>query len=181
SVALIAGVRLEQLPEALLAFEGVPGRLQRVVNSLGLNVFVDFAHNGPALEQLLSAVKNFTKGRVICVFGCGGDRDPLRRQGMAQAAGRFADLSIVTTDNPRSEDPEKIVDEILSHFQQGSHTMRVVDRKEAIFKALEIARPEDVVIIAGRGHEKVQILANKTLEFDDCEVAGEACSSLAKV
>ncbi len=167
AAALQTGATLEQLRDRLLSFPGVPARLERVGN-----VFIDFAHTGEALENVLKTLREIGKGRVIAVFGCGGNRDPGRRTGMARAADQWADISIVTSDNPRQEDPNEIARQIIAGFQKPPFVE--LDRKKAIQWAISLARPEDLVLIAGKGHEKVQIFASHQVPFDDVAVAKEA-------
>lgn len=166
------GKTFEEMAHFLLDFPGVPGRLERVPNDKGIFVFVDYAHTGESLAQTLLTLKRVAKQKMIVVFGCGGDRDPARRKEMAQAAEKYGDYSIITTDNPRSQDPVRIVQEIKEGF--GTSQNRVImDRKEAIGKAIAMAVPGDFVVIAGKGHEKVQIFSSKTVTFDDVQIAGE--------
>lgn len=166
----IKGKSEEELSQIFLDFPGVPGRLEQVPNNLGIHVIVDYAHTGESLYQTLSTLKRVAKKKIIVVFGCGGNRDPARRVQMAEAAEKFADFSIITTDNPRSEDPERIAQEIQCGFQTTNHKI-IMDRKEAIKEAIAMARIGDFVIIAGKGHEKVQIFSHKTVSFDDVAVA----------
>lgn len=173
AVGLDAGMNLSAIAEHLQTFAGVPGRLERVPNPRGIHVFVDYAHTGEALASVLAALKESSQGRLIVVFGAGGNRDPNRRKTMGHAAGTYADLAVVTTDNPRKEDPQMICREILSGFRSLDRTVVEMDRKEAIRKALLLARKGDTVLIAGKGHEKVQIFAHQTIPFDDVLVVKE--------
>ena len=174
SVGVFMGKSLEEMASSLVDFSGVPGRLQRVLNPRGVHVFVDYAHTGESLESVLKTLKAIAKKRLIVVFGCGGNRDPGRRKEMALAAEKWADVSIVTTDNPRNEDPEAIAREILEGFSSLKNVMVILDRKEAILKAVQMANPGDFVLIAGKGHEKIQIFSRATVTFDDVLVATEA-------
>lgn len=163
--AIVAG--LERLTR-------IPGRLQRVEpDGCPFSVFVDYAHTDDALENVLQAMKPFTSGRIICVFGCGGDRDRTKRPRMGAVVGRLAQVAIVTSDNPRTEDPEAIIDEIMPGFDGASRCTvhRQVDRRIAIQEALNEARSGDTVLIAGKGHENYQLIGGKTHSFDDVEVA----------
>lgn len=171
SLGLSLGCSLEELSICFASFHGVPGRLERVKNSTGKHVFVDYAHMGEALENVLSTLKQISTGKIITVFGAGGNRDPGRRKGLAQAAEKFSDLCVVTSDNPREEDPQEIVRQILAAFQQPKAARVELDRKKAIELAIGLAGPGDLVLIAGKGHEKVQIFAHQTVPFDDCAVA----------
>jgi UDP-N-acetylmuramoyl-L-alanyl-D-glutamate--2,6-diaminopimelate ligase len=160
AAGLEIGAKLEKISEILAGFGSVPARLERIGN-----VFIDFAHTGDALANVLQTLKELSKGRLILVFGCGGNRDPERRGGMARAAEKWADISIITNDNPRKEDPEEIARQIVSGFQKSP--MIELDRKKAIEMALSLARPDDLILIAGKGHEKVQIFSSQTVPFDD--------------
>jgi UDP-N-acetylmuramoyl-L-alanyl-D-glutamate--2,6-diaminopimelate ligase len=162
------GLSLPHMQKALLSFEGVPGRLERIGN-----VFVDFAHTQEALENVLATLRVVAKGKLIVVFGAGGDRDPQRRTGLAKAADSGADAAIVTSDNPRREDPQEIARQIVAGFSRLT-PMVEIDRKTAIEKAIAMAGPDDFVLIAGKGHQKEQIYAHRTLPFDDVVVAKQA-------
>ncbi|CAH1213825.1 UDP-N-acetylmuramoyl-L-alanyl-D-glutamate--2, 6-diaminopimelate ligase [Paenibacillus plantiphilus] len=179
---LIEGIPLEQIKQSLEALPGVPGRVESVNEGQSFAVIVDYAHTPDGLENVLRAVKEFAVGRVICVFGCGGDRDRTKRPIMGQMAVRYADYAIATSDNPRSEDPERILADIEEGFVQGgtprSKYQILLDRRQAIQKAVEMASPDDVVLIAGKGHETYQIIGGVTSDFDDREVAKEAIRSL---
>ena len=168
-------------PEAIRAgleqLTGVPGRLERVEPSgCSFSVFVDYAHTDDALAHVLAVLRGLTQGKLICVFGCGGNRDRSKRPRMAAAVGRLADLALVTSDNPRHEEPEAIIREILPGFEHATRC-RVevcVARREAIATALAQAQPGDTVLIAGKGHEDYQLIGDEVLPFDDREVA-RAC------
>ncbi|MBU6383866.1 MAG: UDP-N-acetylmuramoyl-L-alanyl-D-glutamate--2,6-diaminopimelate ligase [Verrucomicrobia bacterium] len=167
AVGLERGKTLQGLSASLATFGSVPARLQRM-----RNVFIDFAHTGDALANVLSTLKEIARGKVIVVFGCGGNRDPQRRVGMAKAADALADVSIITNDNPRKEDPQEIARQIVSEFR--APPLVELDRKKAIEMALRMARPEDLVLIAGKGHERMQIFSEQTIPFDDAEVVRNA-------
>ncbi|PIS02414.1 MAG: UDP-N-acetylmuramoyl-L-alanyl-D-glutamate--2,6-diaminopimelate ligase [Chlamydiae bacterium CG10_big_fil_rev_8_21_14_0_10_42_34] len=162
AVGVQVGASLHEIQHIMSHFDAVPGRMERIGN-----VFVDFAHTGEALENVLQTLKEIAKGRVIVVFGCGGQRDPGRRVSMAKAAQKWADISIITSDNPRKEDPNEIARQIVAEFQNKPHVE--LDRKKAIAIAIAMAGKDDMVVVAGRGHEKVQILAQQTVAFDDAE------------
>jgi UDP-N-acetylmuramoyl-L-alanyl-D-glutamate--2,6-diaminopimelate ligase len=183
-----AGLPLAAVAEGIGRLESVPGRLEKVSNSRGLNVLVDYAHTPDALEKVLSALRPLTRSRLLVVFGCGGDRDRGKRPVMGEIAARLADLAILTSDNPRSEEPSQIVEEIeagvlktgmpklsASTLESASSDEKgyfvEIDRRAAIASALETARPGDTVLIAGKGHEDYQILGTKRIHFDDREVA----------
>jgi len=178
------GVPNAAILEGLRKVEGVPGRLQRVEPpGFPFSVFVDYAHTDAALVHVLSALRPMTHGRLICVFGCGGDRDRSKRPRMGQAVSRFADIAFVTSDNPRGEEPTRIMEEILLGMaDQRRCRVRVeVDRRQAIGAALEEALRGDVVLIAGKGHEKYQEVGGVKHPFDDVTIAREcleACPSV---
>ncbi|MBC8065021.1 MAG: UDP-N-acetylmuramoyl-L-alanyl-D-glutamate--2,6-diaminopimelate ligase, partial [Chlorobia bacterium] len=166
-----------QLPEACRVAEQarpVPGRFEAVPNDLGIGVLVDYAHTPDALEKLLDAVRPLTKGRVITAFGCGGDRDRTKRPKMAKAASERSDITVVTSDNPRTEDPQSILNEVLTGIVPGRESIDIIDRREAIAHAIKIAQPGDVVVIAGKGHENYQIIGRTKYPMDDRLMAKEA-------
>ncbi|MEA2298060.1 MAG: UDP-N-acetylmuramoyl-L-alanyl-D-glutamate--2,6-diaminopimelate ligase [Solirubrobacteraceae bacterium] len=168
------GVRLETIAAALPGIEPVPGRFQPVDEGQGFAVLVDYAHTPDSLENVLRAARGLTGGRLICVFGCGGDRDRGKRPQMGQIAAESADVAIVTSDNPRSEDPPSIVEEVLAGARGPAAVEAVVDRRAAIVRGIGLAGPGDVVVIAGKGHEQGQeFAAGRKLPFDDVEVARE--------
>jgi UDP-N-acetylmuramoyl-L-alanyl-D-glutamate--2,6-diaminopimelate ligase len=179
SVGLISGIEPELCCRALAAMQGVPGRFERVDSGQPFAVIVDYAHSPDSLENVLRTARELTSGKLIVVFGCGGDRDRTKRPVMGGIAARLADHVIVTSDNPRSEDPEAIVAEIVAGFPPGPGTVRrvAVDRAAAIHEAIDAAAPGDVVVIAGKGHETYQITGSQTIHFDDREVAREALAA----
>lgn len=166
---LALGFKLKQLPSLVSTFAQVQGRLERVCNK---NIFVDFAHTEDALLNVLKTLHEIKQGKIITVFGCGGDRDKSKRPKMGRVASAFSDEVIVTSDNPRSEDPKKICEEIIVGIENGNYSVEV-DRKEAIKKAILKMKGGDIVLIAGRGHECYQIFNNKKISFDDRKVAEE--------
>ncbi len=170
------GVPLEVAAEALGGVAAVPGRLQRVDTDEPFDVFVDYAHTDDALANVLGSLRPLTKGRLILVFGCGGDRDRTKRPRMAATAERLADVLVVTSDNPRSERPEAILDDILAGLSPEARSAATVraDRRAAIAAAVSGAAARDVVLIAGKGHETYQVLGDRRVHFDDAEVAAEA-------
>ena len=173
--ALAMDVPVDAIRAALAQFAGVPGRLERVDAGQDFTVVVDYAHTDDALKNLLETVRALQPRRVITVFGCGGDRDRSKRPLMGAVASRLSDVVIVTSDNPRSEPPEAILAEIQRGMNGGRGAERhaVVDRREAIARAVEMAEPGDAVVIAGKGHEAYQIVRDKQLPFDDRQVARE--------
>lgn len=176
AVMLTRNVPLDKIAHYISSFIPVAGRLEPVPNKLGLKIFVDFAHSDDALINVLDCLNELKKnGRIITIFGCGGDRDRTKRPKMAQACEENSDFSIVTSDNPRSEDPASIIKEIVSGFKKKSSYAIEIDRKDAIARAIEMATPEDIILIAGKGHEPYQIFAHKIVEFDDRKVASQIC------
>ena len=171
AVGLAYGIDLPTVVRGLEAVTSVPGRLERIECGQPFRVFVDFAHTPDALAAALAALREVTQQRLICVFGAGGDRDRQKRPLMGRAVELGADLAVITNDNPRSEDPQTIAGEILSGFRKPSAVRQILDRREAIAWALGEARPGDCVLIAGKGHEKQQIIGAETIACDDVEIA----------
>ncbi|MGF1489015.1 MAG: UDP-N-acetylmuramoyl-L-alanyl-D-glutamate--2,6-diaminopimelate ligase [Prochloraceae cyanobacterium] len=167
---------LKTIVESLSQFSGVPGRMERVEidEEQDISVIVDYAHTPDSLENLLIAAKPFISQQTICVFGCGGDRDRTKRPLMGQAVAKLADVVVVTSDNPRTEDPQRILDDILEGIPETVKPIVEIDRAAAINKAIQSARSGDGVIIAGKGHEDYQILGTEKIHFDDREVARDA-------
>jgi UDP-N-acetylmuramoyl-L-alanyl-D-glutamate--2,6-diaminopimelate ligase len=174
--ALHLGLELEFLVSVLPEFSGVPGRMERVQISPNqdISVIVDYAHTPDSLENLLKAARPFIPGKMICVFGCGGDRDRTKRPKMGAIAAQLADIAVVTSDNPRTEDPERILQDILAGMGESDKTRVVCDRAQAIRTAILEAEPGDGVLLAGKGHEDYQILGTEKIHFDDREQAREA-------
>ncbi|MGY2802837.1 UDP-N-acetylmuramoyl-L-alanyl-D-glutamate--2,6-diaminopimelate ligase [Thermostichus sp. MS-CIW-37] len=173
-VALHLGIPVETIQSALPHFPGVPGRVERVtLPGQDIAVIVDYAHTPDGLENLLKALRSQVQGQLICVFGCGGDRDRGKRPQMGRIAATWADQVIVTSDNPRTEDPQQILRDILAGIP-GSPRAVEVDRRQAIRLAILEARPGDTVVIAGKGHEDYQILGTEKVHFDDREEARAA-------
>jgi UDP-N-acetylmuramoyl-L-alanyl-D-glutamate--2,6-diaminopimelate ligase len=172
----LLGIEPSEIAAGIENLEGVPGRFESVDEGQMFTVIVDYAHTPEALENVLRAARRLDAGRVICVFGCGGDRDRGKRPIMGRIAGQLADVAIVTSDNPRSEEPRAIIDEIVAGVEGGLEIEP--DRREAIARAIEEARPGDVVLIAGKGHEQGQQFRDRTVPFDDREVAREALRRL---
>ncbi len=177
ALARVLGVEDAAIAAGVEALAGVPGRFETVNRGQEFAVVVDYAHTPDALERVLRAARELTPGRLICVFGCGGDRDREKRPLMGEIAAGSSDLAIVTSDNPRSEEPQAIVDEILEGIGETEVEVEL-DRRTAIGLALAAARPGDVVVIAGKGHEQGQEIAGKLLPFDDRLVAGELLDEL---
>jgi UDP-N-acetylmuramoyl-L-alanyl-D-glutamate--2,6-diaminopimelate ligase len=169
------GVDDETIVAALPEFGRVPGRFEPVDAGQDFAVLVDYAHTPDSLQNVLAAARPLTRGQLLCVFGCGGDRDRGKRPQMGAISAQLADLTIVTSDNPRSEDPGAIVEQILTGIEDRSATEAIVDRHAAIERAVALARPGDVVVIAGKGHEQGQEFeGGRKLPFDDVTVAREA-------
>lgn len=166
----------------------IPGRLEAIPNTAGRFVYVDYAHTPDALENVLSSLRSIAQGRIICVFGCGGDRDKGKRHQMGEIAGRLSDITVITSDNPRTEAPMDIIAQVLDGMRKtsmgedlgGGEKGYVVepDRKKAIELAVTISRADDIVLIAGKGHETYQIIGNKTISFDDRKEAETALRNL---
>lgn len=181
AAALVCDVSLAVIREALAKFEGVPGRLERVQAATAYSIFVDYAHTPDGLRNVLGALRALPHRRLIVVFGCGGDRDRGKRSQMGATATALADVVVLTTDNPRSEQPEAILHEIqVGARSEYAHCYTVVDRADAIRRALAMAESGDVVVIAGKGHERYQIIGDRVIPFDDRQVVWEAlkCSPL---
>ena len=175
ATALELGQGLESIAKGLSTCIGAPGRFERVPHEGDFAVVVDYAHTDDALLNTLQTAKDLTDGRIITVFGCGGDRDRTKRRPMGEVAGEYSDLVIITSDNPRNEDPLKIIAEIELGVKEKGSTYEVIpDRREAIKRAVASANTNDVIIIAGKGHENYQIVGAEKYHFDDREVATEA-------
>ncbi|MDD2585291.1 MAG: UDP-N-acetylmuramoyl-L-alanyl-D-glutamate--2,6-diaminopimelate ligase [Syntrophomonadaceae bacterium] len=173
--ALEEGISPEVIKSALEKVEGVPGRFEEVKGEHDFTVIVDYAHTPDGLENILRTGRQITENRLITVFGCGGDRDRTKRPLMGEMAAQYSDFSIVTSDNPRSEEPERIIADIIPGMDkiENSRYAIIVDRREAIRHAIYLAKKGDLVIIAGKGHETYQLVKDKVLHFDDREVARE--------
>jgi UDP-N-acetylmuramoyl-L-alanyl-D-glutamate--2,6-diaminopimelate ligase len=194
STATALDVPFDAIERGLASLDGVPGRFQVVSDAKDeVTVVVDYAHTDDALRNLLETARPLAHGRLITVFGCGGDRDRTKRPLMGAVAGRLSDLIVITSDNPRSEDPNRIIEEVQrgitpdtrrpstgsgrperAERDSAQRQLAIVDRRAAIAKAIELARPGDVVLVAGKGHEKYQVIGDRTLPFDDVAVAREA-------
>jgi UDP-N-acetylmuramoyl-L-alanyl-D-glutamate--2,6-diaminopimelate ligase len=181
STATALGISFDAIERGIASLSGVPGRFQVVSGGKDdVTVVVDYAHTDDALRNLLETARPLTAGRLITVFGCGGDRDRTKRPLMGAVAGRLSDLIVITSDNPRGEDPLKIIEEIQrgitvdTRRDTAQRMLTYVDRRDAIGKAIELARPGDVVLIAGKGHEKYQIIGGEVRPFDDVAVARDA-------
>ena len=181
AAALELGYDLDSIKKGLEKCVGAPGRFERVPHDGNFAVVVDYAHTDDALLNTLKTARELTDGKIITVFGCGGDRDKTKRQPMGTIAGEHSDLVIITSDNPRTEDPLKIIDEIeIGVKKTGTEYIAISDRRTAIAAAISKASQNDVVIIAGKGHETYQLIGNEKFHFDDREVASEALVKLAE-
>jgi UDP-N-acetylmuramoyl-L-alanyl-D-glutamate--2,6-diaminopimelate ligase len=190
--AVATGVALDlpidAIERGLQNLQGVPGRFQ-VVSSKDddISVVVDYAHTDDALKNLLETARALSTGRMVTVFGCGGDRDRTKRPLMGAVAGRMSDVVVVTSDNPRSEDPARIIEEVLRGIpgarsaSNGPQVLAIVDRGEAVARAIDLARPGDLVIVAGKGHEKTQVIGDRELPFDDVLISQAALARRRQV
>ena len=177
ATAYTFGLDLKGIEKSINSFQEPPGRLESIKEGQPFKVFVDYAHTEDALEKILLALRPYTKGHLITIFGCGGDRDKTKRSRMGKVSGKYSDFTIITSDNPRSENPQVIAKEIESGIRNLKAEYRIVlDRKDAIKTGLDMARGGDIVLVAGKGHETTQVIGNKSLPFDDREVIRELLS-----
>ena len=180
SVALNLGIDKEIIKQALEEVR-VPGRSELVKNKLGLNIMIDYAHSPESLENILSAVKEYTKGKVISVFGCGGDRDSGKRPIMGEISGRIANYTIITSDNPRTEDPQKIINQIENGIKKTKGKYECIEnRREAIKKAMKMANKFDLIVLAGKGHEPYQEINGEKHPFDERVIVREIIAEMEK-
>ncbi len=185
AVGLAEGLSVSQIASTLSRLEGVDGRFERVDEGQDYTVIVDYAHTPDSLENVLKTSRQITEDKLYCVVGCGGDRDRMKRPLMAQIAVKYADHAIFTSDNPRSEDPQSIIDEMVQGVKidqgvkedESAPFTTILDRKSAIYHAVRVARSGDTILIAGKGHETYQIIGQQVYPFDDREVAREAIRS----
>jgi UDP-N-acetylmuramoyl-L-alanyl-D-glutamate--2,6-diaminopimelate ligase len=169
ATAAYSGLGKEAIIAGINNVKRIPGRLEQFRLPNGARAFVDYAHTPDALKRVLDSLKEVTEGDIICVFGCGGDRDKGKRPIMGEVSTDLADFTIVTSDNPRSEDPQTIIDEITRGIKK--HNFKTeAGRKKAIEKAVALAKPKDSVLIAGKGHEKFQIVGDARIRFDDAKI-----------
>lgn len=177
-VAYSLGIPMDTIKEALASCSGVKGRLEVVPTDTDYTVIIDYAHTPDGLINILNAVRGFCEGRIICVFGCGGDRDKTKRPKMGDAVASLADYAFVTSDNPRTEDPEAIIADIMEGIPDDGIPYRVItDRTEAIRAALNEAQKDDIVLLAGKGHETYQILSTGKIHYDEREIVKEILSN----
>lgn len=179
AACLNEGISMERVKEGLKNLSSVPGRCEIVTNSskVSFDVVLDYAHTPDGLEKVLKAAREFTRGRLIAVFGCGGDRDKTKRPIMGEIGTKLSDTAIITSDNPRSEEPGEIIKDIVKGIKNDNYVI-VENRKEAIKKALLMAKKDDVIVLAGKGHENYQILKDKTIHFDEKEIVSEYIKEL---
>lgn len=181
AIATGLGIPAESIKTGLEQVQNVPGRFETISEGANFTVIVDYAHTPDGLEKVLLTARELSAGRIITVFGCGGDRDKAKRPLMGTVAARLSDFTIITSDNPRSENPQAIINQIEAGFLQENPEARyskVENRRDAIFQALALAKKGDLVLIAGKGHESGQIFADRVVPFDDREVAREALKEL---
>lgn len=177
SACYVLDIPIEIIKRELERSIGVEGRIEVVKNKKNLNVIVDYAHTPDALENILNSIKDFASGKIIVVFGCGGDRDKQKRPTMGRIAQQNSDIAIITTDNPRTENPDDIIDDILAGMDNNNYIV-IKDRKEAIEKAISLANKDDIVLIAGKGHENYQIIGRIKYDFDDRKIAKEIIDNI---
>ncbi len=177
-----SGISMENIFSALSEYNGVKGRCEIIPTNRDFTVICDYAHTPDAIENILRSVKEYTENHLICLFGCGGNRDAAKRPKMAAAAAKYADKLIITSDNPRNEEPELIIKDILAGIENSDVPYDVVaDRRDAIYHALKIAEKGDIIVLAGKGHEDYQVLAGmERVHFDEREVVAECLKLLDK-
>lgn len=174
----LAGIPADAIKKGLAAVK-VRGRVESVETGKDFSVIVDYAHNALSLENVLISLREFVEGRLICVFGCGGDRDKSRRFEMGEVSGKLSDFTVITSDNPRTEDPLAIMDNIETGIKRtNGQYVKIEDRREAIKYSIQNAKRGDIVLIAGKGHETYQMFKDKTIHFDDAEVVREVLNEL---
>lgn len=175
---LYSGIGFKEIKNGLEIVK-VPGRAELVETGHDFTIMIDYAHSPDSLENILKTVKGYVKGRVVCVFGCGGDRDKTKRAIMGEISGDLADFTVLTSDNPRTEEPVEIMNDIEQGLiKTGANYIKIVDRKEAIKYAIKNAKKDDVIILAGKGHETYQIFKDKTINFDETVIVKEILSTL---
>ncbi len=176
---LVEGISVPLIVKGLQLLAHVPGRLERVINDRNLDIFIDYAHTDDGLKNVLESLKKIEHNSLIVVFGCGGDRDRTKRSRMGRVAEELSDMAIVTSDNPRSEEPMDIIREIEGGMGQKNYEV-YPDRQDAIIRAINIATPGDIVLLAGKGHETYQILKDETIDLDERVIVAEALKKRAK-
>jgi UDP-N-acetylmuramoyl-L-alanyl-D-glutamate--2,6-diaminopimelate ligase len=184
TLGLLEGVSSMKIKEALEAIEGIPGRFEMIYAGQDFLVIVDYAHTPDGLENVLRTVNEFAQGEIITVFGCGGERDESKRPLMGKIAGKYSDYCFITNDNPRREDPERIVQQILSGIKTVMPPTKykvVLDRYQAISEAITRANTNDVIVIAGKGHENIQVFYDRCIPFNDRRVAMEIIKKMLQI
>jgi len=173
SVGIAESVAIDKIAAGIDDIMVVPGRLEKISCGQKFDVYVDYAHTDDALKNVLGALRELSPAKIITLFGCGGDRDKTKRPRMGKIAASLSDYVIITTDNPRSEDPESIAGQVLEGVLKNDRNkaLVIIDRQEAIKKAISLARSGDVVLLAGKGHETYQVFKNTTQPFDDSQIA----------
>lgn len=175
----VLGMDINEIVNRISKLTGVNGRFERVENNKNIHVFVDYAHTPDALDNVLKSIKAFARGRIITVFGCGGNREKEKRPLMGKIAQKYSDLAIITSDNPRYEEPNEIIKDILIGIDKNKENyIVIVDRKDAIKEAIQSAKEGDIVLIAGKGHENYQIIKDEIVEFDDKLIAKEILNNM---
>jgi UDP-N-acetylmuramoyl-L-alanyl-D-glutamate--2,6-diaminopimelate ligase len=174
TACLIEDISLEVVKLGLEGVKSIPGRSELIDSRRGYTIIIDYAHTPDGLQNILTTAREYAKGRILTLFGCGGDRDRTKRPVMGEIAGRISHVCIITSDNPRSEDPMSIINEIIPGVKKSGGNYEIIpDRREAIKAVLSIARDNDVVVIAGKGHETYQVLKDKSIHFDEREIISE--------
>lgn len=175
----VLGMDINEIVNRISKLTGVNGRFERVENNKNIHVFVDYAHTPDALDNVLKSIKAFARGKIITVFGCGGNREKEKRPLMGKIAQKYSDLVIITSDNPRYEEPNEIIKDILIGIDKNKENyIVIVDRKDAIKEAIQSAKEGDIVLIAGKGHENYQIIKDEIVEFDDKLIAKEILNNM---
>jgi UDP-N-acetylmuramoyl-L-alanyl-D-glutamate--2,6-diaminopimelate ligase len=180
SLALALEIPVQFIEQGTASLQGIPGRFEKIPNNLGIHLFVDYAHTDEALRNLLETIRDISSSQIILVFGAGGDRDNSKRSRMGEVAGKTAHWTIITSDNPRSEDPMDIISDIEKGIKKtGTKKYQIIpDRRKAIRKAISMGKKGDYVLIAGKGHEKIQIIKDKVIPFDDVQVAKDEAKKI---
>jgi UDP-N-acetylmuramoyl-L-alanyl-D-glutamate--2,6-diaminopimelate ligase len=180
--AMLLGADEGEVLQAMSSLQSVSGRFEPLHSEQGVTAIVDYAHTPDALEKVIATINDIRggAGQLIVVCGCGGDRDATKRPEMGRIASREANIAIFTSDNPRTEDPEKILDQVVAGAEAGAQTLRISDRAQAIRTAVMLAKAGDIILIAGKGHEDYQIIGTEKIHFDDREQVGKAFKELGK-
>ncbi|HHV26846.1 MAG TPA: UDP-N-acetylmuramoyl-L-alanyl-D-glutamate--2,6-diaminopimelate ligase [Tissierellia bacterium] len=181
SCAYYYGIGLNTIKEGLQSVKGIKGRFEIVPTNRDFSVIIDFAHTPDGLEKVLTTIRQFSEGRVVAVFGAGGNRDRTKRPIMGETVGKYADFLIVTSDNPRHEEPGRIVDDVIEGVKKvNKNYIKIVDRKEAIEYAIKNARSKDIILLAGKGHETYTIIGDEVLPFDERQIVLDVLKKMEK-